>query len=75
MPGAADDVAGLTAQQIMDKFSLPEKPLYICDVELPAGTVVQVSGAGGILGGAGGGVQYCIQMYYEKWFVNERKLP
>ena len=38
MPGAADDVAGLTAQQIMDKFSLPEKPLYICDVELPAGT-------------------------------------
>ena len=59
----------------MDKFSLPEKPLYICDVEIPAGTVVQVSGAGGILGGAGGGVQYCIQMYYEKWFVNERKLP
>ena len=38
LPGAADDVAGLTAQQIMDKFSLPEKPLYICDVELPAGT-------------------------------------
>ena len=75
LPGAADDVAGLTAQQIMDKFSLSEKPLYICDVELPAGTVVQVSGAGGILGGAGGGVQYCIQMYYEKWFVNERKLP
>ena len=74
LPGAADDVAGLTAQQIMDKFSLPEKPLYICDVELPAGTVVQVSGAGGILGGAGGGVQYCTPVYSNLWFTNERTL-
>ena len=75
MPGAADDVAGLTAQQIMDKFSLPEKPLYICDVELPAGTVVQVSGAGGILGGAGGGVQIRVERFNIKWFKNEQILP
>ena len=59
----------------MDKFSLPEKPLYICDVELPAGTAVRVSGAGGILGDAGGGVQYYSPVIPETWFVNERKLP
>ena len=75
MPGAADDVAGLTAQQIMDKFSLPEKPLYICDVEIPAGTVVQVSGAGGILGGAGGGVQIFVNWFDSDWFKNEQILP
>ena len=72
---AADDVAGLTAQQIMDKFSLPEKPLYICDVELPVGTVVQVSGAGGILGGAGGGVQIFVNWFDNDWFKNEQVLP
>ena len=58
----------------MDKFSLPEKPLYICDVEIPAGTAVRVSGAGGILGGAGGWVQIRVEQYSRGWFVNEQVL-
>ncbi len=71
----ADDIAGLTPAQIKDKLSLPHVPEYICDVMVPAGTTLEVSGANGILGGSGGGVQFAIQGEYgETWFVNSRLL-
>lgn len=38
----AEDVKGLTAQQIKDKFAIPELPKYISDVDVPAGTRLRV---------------------------------
>ena len=35
-----EDIAGLTPEQIRDKFALPFVPRYICDVYLNAGDVV-----------------------------------
>lgn len=41
----ANDIVGLTAEEIMDKFSLPQKPTYICNATIPSGTILEVSGA------------------------------
>ena len=86
----AEDVAGLSAQQIASKFSLPQVPTMITDVTVPAGTRLQVSAANGIspnstglmTGGnaGGGGVQFQIQSIpsnpaeFSKWFGNARTL-
>ena len=71
----ADDIAGLTAEQIKEKFSLPQRPEYICDVAVPHGAALEVSSANGILGGSGGGIQYkFISAYKEDWFTNGRRL-
>jgi filamentous hemagglutinin len=85
----AEDVAGLTPEQIASKFSLPQVPTKIADVTLPPGTTLEVSvasdispnGAKGIVtgdNGGGGGVQFQIQIEEEipvGWFSNERRLP
>lgn len=34
----AEDIGGLTPQEIQNKFALPNIPKYICDVNLEAGT-------------------------------------
>ena len=34
----AQDIEGLSAEQIQDKFALPQKPVKMCDVTLPKGT-------------------------------------
>lgn len=71
----ADDIAGLTPDQIKSKLSLPKTPEYICDVLVPAGTRLEVSGANGILGGLGGGVQFTIQEFLDElWFTNSKVL-
>lgn len=73
----ADDIAGLTAKQIQDKFSIPGElpPTHICDVIVPKGTAIEISSANGILGHNGGGVQYRLIDGYEKtWFVNSKPL-
>lgn len=73
---SADDIAGLTAEQIRNKFSLPQTPTKICDVTVPYGAHIEISSAGGIMGGRGGGVQYrFIDKYDENWLVNGRTLP
>jgi hypothetical protein len=67
-----EDVAELTPEQIVSKFSLPQVPTKIADVTLPPGTALEVSvasdispnGAKGIVtgdNGGGGGVQFQIQ--------------
>lgn len=72
----ADDVEGLTAMQIGDKFSLPQLPTGICDVVIPSGTTIEISIAGGVMGGSGGKVQYrFVSKYDENWFINGRLLP
>lgn len=55
----ADDVTGLTAEQIKDKFALQYLPKYICDVEVEAGAKMHCGVAGEIPGwGKGGGIQF-----------------
>lgn len=86
----AEDVVGLTPQQIASKYSLPQVPTMIGDVTLPAGTKMNVSVAGGISPGAakgvvtgdncGGGVQFQITTRllsrdeFANWFGNARVL-
>ena len=73
----ADDIAGLTAAEIQDKFSIPGNslPTHMCEVTVPKGTELEISSANGILGHSGGGVQYRFINKYEKaWFVNIKSL-
>jgi filamentous hemagglutinin len=67
----AEDIAGLTPQQIASKYSLPQVPTMVTDVTIPAGTKLNVSAANsispnaskGVLTGdnvGGGGVQFQI---------------
>jgi filamentous hemagglutinin len=85
----AEDVAGLTPEQIASKYALPQVPTRITDVQLPPGTKLEVSMAGAISPGAsrgvftgdnggGGGVQFQIKhagKLPSDWFFNERRLP
>ena len=68
----AEDVAGLTPQQIASKYALPQVPTRITDVQLPPGVKLEASVAGAISpnasrgvftgdNGGGGGVQFQIR--------------
>ena len=72
---SANDIAGLSAEQIREKFSLPQTPTHICDVNIPQGVKIEISVAGKALEGSGGGVQYrFIESYEDIWFANSKKL-
>ncbi len=71
----ASDIEGLTPEQIREKFALPNTPLFICDVTVPAGTVVRTGVCGPIEGwGKGGGVQFDMMGQRVGEFENERPL-
>jgi hypothetical protein len=76
----AQDVAGLSPEQIKDKFALTRVPTHITDVYVPAGTEIRASVANGILGNRGGGVQFEIVKgpadpdVFITWFMNARPL-
>lgn len=86
----AEDIQGLTPQQIASKFSLPEVPTMVADVNIPASVKLNVSAANnispygaskGVFTGdnvGGGGVQFEIQIPRDKlpsdWFANARPL-
>ena len=73
----ADDIAGLTAAEIQDKFSIPgnSPPTHICEVTVPNGTELEISSANGILGHSGGGVQYRIRgELHDSMFDNVREI-
>ena len=54
----AEDIVGLSPEQIRDKFALPDFPQFICDVVIPAGTHLRVGIANDVSGwGDGGGKQ------------------
>lgn len=68
----AEDIKGLTPEQIASKYGLPQVPTMVGDVSIPAGTKLNVSAANGISPNAskgiftgdnvgGGGVQFQIQ--------------
>ena len=54
----AEDIAGLTPQEIQNKFALPNTPKYICDVNLEAGTRLRTGEVNPLFGFDGGGQQY-----------------
>ena len=69
----AEDVAGLSPEQIQAKYALPQTPKYICDVEFPSGTQVREGIANEIAGwDKGGGIQYDVVPRRIGIFSNER---
>jgi hypothetical protein len=72
----AEDIKGLSAKQIQDKFALPETPKYISDVHAPQGTRIRVGTAAEQAGwGKGGGTQVELQGYLSPTdFRNRRPL-
>ncbi len=54
----AEDIAGLTSQEIQNKFALPTTPKYICDVNLEVGTKLRTGEVNPLFGYEGGGQQY-----------------
>ena len=54
----AEDIVGLTPQEIKNKFALPNTPKYICDVNLEAGTRLRTGEVNPLFGFDGGGQQY-----------------
>ena len=73
----AEDIQGLTAQQIRDKYALPATPTQICDVYVPSGQQIYVGIAGEIEGfGYGGGIQFDLDWNTTNvTFTNIRNLP
>ena len=72
-----DDIAGLTAQEIQNKYALKYLPKYVCDVELQKGDYVRKGVANSLFGFEGGGIQYDTypNIDYVGKFTNERLLP
>lgn len=72
----ADEVEGLSAAQIRDKFALPDLPTHISDVHVPVGTRIRVGKVAPQEGwGTGGAYQYeLLQRLRENAFRNTRPL-
>ncbi len=72
-----EDIQGLTAQQIQNKFALPSTPVYVCDVELEAGSIIRcgITGPQEQFGGSGGGLQFDLMQQWIGDFTNKRLLP
>ncbi|GAA0110529.1 MULTISPECIES: hypothetical protein [Clostridium] len=71
----AEDIEGLTAKQIQDKFALPNTPKYICDVKIDGGTHMRVGEVNPLEGwGNGGGTQYDLIGQRVGDFINERPI-
>lgn len=71
-----NDIQGLTPTQIQQKYSLPNTPTHIVDVNIPSNIPMQ-SGqtATGAFGGSGGGLQYNILTDTKSsWFTNPRPI-
>ena len=73
----AEDIQGLTAHQIQDKYVLPDPPTQICDVHVPPGQQIYVGIAGKIENyGNGGGIQFDLDWNTTNvTFDNIRNLP
>ena len=70
----SEDIAGLTPQEIQNKFALPNTPKYICDVNLEAGTRLRTGEVNPLFGFDGGGQQYDLIINGKNvgTFTNER---
>lgn len=54
----AEDIQGLTPEQIRSKFALPELPSFVSEVHVPAGTAVRTGVVNPIFGGTGNATQF-----------------
>ena len=75
----AEDIEGLSASEIAEKYAMPSIPDMICDVKLPYDTPLEISIVGEQLdweNSIGGNTQYAIKDVetLEEWFVNKRPL-
>jgi filamentous hemagglutinin len=67
----AEDIKELTANEIKDKFNIPNLPTEISQVNVPEGTTIRMGLVGpNIFGNASGGVQYeiLIEKLPKEWF-------
>ena len=70
-----EDIEGLSPLEIKTLFSLPNEPVFICEVTIPAGTHLRMGIANEIDGwGVGGGIQYDLMGQRIGSFENERVL-
>ena len=71
-----EDIEGLTAKQIQEKYALPNLPKFICDVELKKGDFVRTGITNPLFGFEGGGIQFDTyeNIDYVGIFSNERIL-
>lgn len=68
-----DDIVGLSAEQIKDKFSLPCKPIYIADVTIQKGSLLRKGICNPLNGwGNGGGIQFELLTLKKGVFDNKR---
>ena len=62
----AEDIGGLTPQEIQNKFALPNIPKYICDVNLEAGTRLRAGEVNPLFGFDGGAIGTAVGESLEK---------
>lgn len=70
----AEDIQGLTAKEIQDKFALPYTPKFIADVNLAEGTVIRTGIVNPLFGHKGGGTQFDLKGQRIGDFGNERSI-
>ena len=69
-----EDVKGLSAKEIADKFALPQVPTMICDCTLPKGTKIRTGECNPLYGWNGGGQQFDLMGERVGNFDNEREI-
>ncbi len=71
----AEDIAGLSPQQIQNKFALPTIPTHVTDVIFDSGTQLRTGTANRLFGFDGGGTQFDLMGQRAGEFINGRLLP
>ncbi len=59
-----EDVQGLTQKQIQEKFALPTTPIFVGEVNLPAGTQLRMGEVNPLFGQKGGGIQFDLKQQF-----------
>jgi len=70
------EITGMTPEEIQQKFSLPEDPVYVSDVTVPEGTSVRTGTVEKNFGGQRGATQFELrERISSENFHNQRELP
>ena len=70
-----EDIEGLTASEIIIKYSLSDEPYYITVVRVPSGTEIETGIVNALFGGDSGAQQYnLLGQEKAEWFYNKRKI-